>query len=338
MPRALILGGTGVLGRAAASRLLDEGWDVEVTGREAQRMPPELSARGALFTASDRASAGDLRAVIGEGADLLVDCVCFSDDDARLLLPRLGDVASTVMLSSKAVYVDEQGRHANSLDRPVFDAPVRETNPTVAPGRGDPTSREGYGANKVAAENTLLDSGAPVTVLRLGKVHGVGASRPREWVFVKRVLDGRDWVLLADRGERVDHTTAAANAAALISTVARAPGSRILNSGDPVAPRTLDIARTVATHLGHEWEEVLLDPDVDLGATPWDGSIQLDLSAATALGYVQAGSFAETVTAELDWLLELADRGEAPNDPFFDRYLQYPPEDAYLLRRQLGYA
>ena len=49
----------------------------------------------------------------------------------------------------------------------------------------DHESREGYGANKVAAEHVLLDSGRPVTVLRPSKVHGAGAARPREWIFVK---------------------------------------------------------------------------------------------------------------------------------------------------------
>ena len=71
----------------------------------------------------------------------------------------------------------------------------------------------------MAAEQVLLDSGAPVTVLRPSKIHGAGAPRPREWVFVKRVLDRRPAVLLA-RGAGIDHPTAAANIAALIEVVA----------------------------------------------------------------------------------------------------------------------
>ncbi|ANZ39177.1 hypothetical protein BBK82_26985 [Lentzea guizhouensis] len=38
-----------------------------------------------------------------------------------------------------------------------------------APGSMDFDSPKGYGANKVAAEHTLLDSGLPVTVLRPSK-------------------------------------------------------------------------------------------------------------------------------------------------------------------------
>ena len=63
-----------------------------------------------------------------------------------------------------------------------------------------------------------------MTVLRPSKIHGPGARRPREWVFVKRVLDRRPVVLLARRGSGVDHTTAAANIAALIEVAAAKPG------------------------------------------------------------------------------------------------------------------
>ena len=80
------------------------------------------------------------------------------------------------MISSKAVYVDDHGNHTNSPVAPHFDGPVTESQPTMAPGDGDFQTREGYGANKVAAENVLLDSGAPVTVLRPSKIHGAGAT------------------------------------------------------------------------------------------------------------------------------------------------------------------
>ncbi len=171
-------------------------------------------------------------------------------DDATQLLPFLGDVGSTVFVSSRAVYVDEQGRHTNSLDKPVFGGPVTELQPTVTAGDADPTSRDGYAAVKVAAEQVLLDHGAPVTVLRPSKVYGQHIGRPREWFVVRRVLDGRERVLLADHGRSIDHTTAASGIASLVQLVADAPDRRILNVADATAPSALEIVRTVATHLG----------------------------------------------------------------------------------------
>jgi nucleoside-diphosphate-sugar epimerase len=326
MPRALILGGTGSIGRATARRLLVAGWSVELTGRDPERMPADLAAAGARFVVSDRRERDHLAAL--GGADLLVDCVCYTPADATALLPLAREADSTVLISSKAVYVDAQGNHSNSDVAPRFDGPIRETQPTVAPSDVDFDSREGYGANKVAAEQVLLESGLPVTVLRPSKIHGAGATRPREWVFVKRVLDRRPVVFLARRGEGVDHTTAAANIAALIEAVAAKPGARILNSADPDAPSALEISRTIARLLDHSWDEVLVD-DESIGATPWDAThpIVLDLSAAQELGYVPAGDYAATVAEEVEWLVDTAAAGVTPDDPFFAQFLDYASED-----------
>jgi len=340
MSRALILGGTGLVGRATARRLLAAGWQVDLTGRDPAHMPSEISAAGGTFIAADRADQSQLVAAMGAGADLLVDCICFTAADATRLLPLVRNAGSTVMISSKAVYVDGSGNHSNSDVPPCFDGPIRETQPTMAPGDGDYNSREGYGANKVAAEQVLLASGEHVTVLRPSKIHGAGAQTPREWVFVKRVLDRRPAVFLAHRGAGVDHPTAAANIAALIEVVAAKPGPRILNSADPDAPSALQISRTIAGRLNHVWQEVLLDDDADeaLGRHPWDAPhpIVLDMSAAAELGYRPVGDYAATVADEVSWLVSAARGGEGAqslpglDDEYFGPLLDYAVEDRYL--------
>src|SRR5205823_13951740 len=141
--------------------------------------PADIAAAGGRFIAAERDDAGRLLAAVGAGADLLVNCICFTAADATLLLPLGRAAGAIVMISSKAVYVDAAGNHANSPTAPHFDGPIRETQPTVAPGAGDYTTPEGYGANKVAAEHVLLDSGLPVTVVRPSKVHGAGGTRPQ---------------------------------------------------------------------------------------------------------------------------------------------------------------
>ena len=329
--RALVLGGTGQIGLATARRLLAAGWDVDVTGRDPARLPADLADAGVRFLASDRRSAVALGAALGDGADLLVDCICFTAADAELLLPLARAATSTAMLSSKAVYVDARGNHSNSDEPPRYDGPIREAQPTLAPGGGDYMTGEGYGPNKVAAEKVLLDSGLPVSVLRPSKVHGARSSNPREWVFVKRVLDDRPAVFLAHRGESVEHTTAAANVAALIETVAAKPGSRVLNSADPYAPTVLEISRAVASHLGYEWEEILVEDD-SVGSTPWNAPhpIVLDTSAALALGWKPVGDYPATVVEELDWLVGDPSVRPPDDDEFFAPYFDYAAEDAYL--------
>ena len=355
MRRAVIIGGTGLVGSAAANRLLTSGWHVDVTGRDLAHMPESLAAAGARFIAADRSDPASL-ARVADGADLIADCICFTAGDAAGLVPLARAANSTVMISSNAVYTDEAGNHTNSDMPPHFAGPIREDQPTMAPSAGsDYQSREGYGACKVAAEQVVLDSGAPVTVLRPGKVHGPRAARPREWVFVKRVLDGRRAVFLTRRGADVAQTVAAENVAALIETVADKPGRRILNSADPDAPSALEISRAIAGLLGHDWEEILLDDPSDpsdsastansadpaLGRHPWATRfpIVLDMTAALDLGYVPAGNYATTVGAEVEWLTSAAAGREGDralawlSDPYFDSFFDYGREDRYLAAR-----
>ena len=217
------------------------------------------------------------------------------------------------MISTKAVYADGSGRHANSAVKPCFDGPVRETQQTVPPGD------EGYGQRKVAAEHALLDSGLPVTVIRPGLIHGEGARIPPEWVFVKRVLDRRPRIFLAGRGAGVNQPTAAA----LIEVVAAKPGGRILNGADPDAPSALEISRTIARLLGHEWEEVLLDePAGPVGRHPWQAPhpVVLDTSAAVSLGYVAAGATRQRWPPRLAGSCGLRPGARAPPTPRGPRY------------------
>ncbi len=127
----------------------------------------------------------------------------------------------------------------------------------------------------------------------------------------------------------------------LVETVALSPGRRILNSADPDAPSGLEIARTVAKYLGHEWAEILLDDDADpsLGWHPWDRKypVVLDTTAAVELGYRPVGDYAATVPGVINWLISTAHGADAAQLPagfgdeyFADRF-DYPREDASLV-------
>jgi nucleoside-diphosphate-sugar epimerase len=340
VPRAIVLGGNGLVGSAAAVKLARAGWEVTSSGRAETRFPRDLRDAGVRFVQSDRYAARDLGQLLHQGADVVVDCVGYTAEHVRMLLPFRHGIGSVVFISSKAVYVDDHGRHVNSDEPPDFAAPVTEEQGSVAPADVDYNSREGYGPNKVAAERVLLDSGMAVSVLRPSRIHGVGGTRPREWVFVKRVLDGRRHLLLARGGRGVNHPTAAVNLAALVEFCAARPAARILNSADPDAPDGLTISRVIAAQLAHAWQEVLLDETApgDLGDHPWNTlpPFVLDTSAAERLGFVPVGSYAETVMAEVDWLARAARSGDpaavlpSPDDPYFRPFFDYAREDAWL--------
>lgn len=308
--RAVILGGTGAIGGAVAARLAAAGWSVDVTGRDPGLMPQELVLAGVRFHQIDRSEVRAIERLVGDGADLLVDLVAYRGADVRALLPVMELVASLVLVSSRAVYVDADGRHLNGAEPPCFQRPISEDTATLSPAREDvdPFSREGYAPSKVAAERVALDSGLPVTVIRPSKVHGRWARNPRTRLFVERMLRGDRTIMLADRGASIDHLTAAANTAALIETVSGAPGQRVLNSADPDTPTAEQIVRTIGERLGWNGRLELLDSaaDPEVGEHPWRSAhpIVLDTSASERLGYAPQGDALELLTQEIDWAAE----------------------------------
>jgi nucleoside-diphosphate-sugar epimerase len=333
----LILGVNGVTGLAIASELSSRGGEVVGTGRDVRRFPVRLRDQGVRFICSDRHDAAQLDRVLAAGADVVVDCLCYTAEHARQLLAHRGSFGSAVVLSSKAVYVDDHGRHANSDDSPRFDGPVPETQPVLAPDfSGAYQSREGYGTNKVAAEITLRESGAPVSILRASRVHGPSGSRPGEWFVVKRLLDGRHRIPVAHHGRTGNHPTAAVNLAKLVAACAQRPGARVLNAADPDLPIAADVVQAIAAACQRPVQVVGLNDAAppELGWTPWATwpPFFLDTTASTQLGYRPAGTYSDTATAAVQELLELSyeQRTRLESDPYFDQRFDYAIDDAAL--------
>lgn len=333
----MILGVNGVTGRAIALDLAAVGWDVAGTGRDAGRFPHELRDIGVTFVRSERRDEGQLASVLSEGADVVIDCVCYTAEDARALMTLRRDFGSAVVLSSKAVYVDDRGRHSNSDEAPGFGGPVTEMQAVLEPDfSGDYRSREGYGANKVAAETVLQDADVPVSILRPSRIHGTGADPAREWFVVKRLLDGRRQIPLAHGGLTGNHPTAATNLARLVRLCAERPGDRILNAADPGSPTARDVVLAIAAATGIQAEVVPLGDDAppQFGASPWDTwpPFFLDTSAAAQLGFEAVGTYAATVSATVSDLLRLARRQQdaLSASEYFADVFGYALDDAAL--------
>ncbi|GAA5197704.1 nucleoside-diphosphate sugar epimerase [Microbacterium jejuense] len=304
--RAVILGGTGAIGGATALRLATAGWSVDVTGRSPELMPRALHDAGVRFHEIERDDTRTIGQLVGTGAELLVDLLAYRASQARALLPVLGAVDSPVVISSRAVYVDAEGRHINGEEPPRFPVPLAESNPTLPPAGDevDPYTREGYAPSKVAVEQVLLDSGLPITVIRPSKVHGRWARNARTRVIVERMLRGDEVIPLARRGASIDHLTAADNTAALIETVAGSPAARVVNSADPDAPSAVEIVRAIADALDWGGRIELLPGDDERGAHPWaaPNPIVLDTTASAELGYRPVGRGIDLIADEARWV------------------------------------
>jgi nucleoside-diphosphate-sugar epimerase len=291
--RAFLLGGSGQTGRALIPRLQERGWDVVVGSRGEGELPPDVER-----VTVDRAAAGALEAALADGADVLVDFAAFEPEHAEQLLALRDLIGSLVVVSSAAVYFPEDAAEFARL--PV---PIREATATVEPGSG------GYASKKRAIELALLGQDElPATLIRAGAIHGPWSGWAREWHFVKRVLDRRRVIVLAHRGASRFHPVSVHNLAELIWLAAERPARRVLNAGDPEPPTVLEISRTIASHLGHEWAEVLIDePAGEVGNTVWSTPhpVVLDMTEAEfELAYRPVTTYEQAAPETIEWLVE----------------------------------
>jgi nucleoside-diphosphate-sugar epimerase len=285
------------------------GWDVTIASR-GQRVAPE----GLRHVTLDRADTAALEQTV-DGTDVLVDVIPFTPADAEQLLALGRRVGAVIAISSASVYTDQEGRSLDEAtgpeDLPQLPVPIPESQPTLP--AGDAT----YSTGKSAIEHALLErSPVPATVIRPCAIYGPGDRQAREWHFVKRILDGRDVVVLAYGGRSHFHTTAAENLGELIRCCAERPGTRALNCGDPDPPTLLEISRAIAAALDHEWREILLpgDPEGSVGKTPWSvpdsHPFLVDMSAAEReVGYRPVTNYPDGVRVACEWLVE-ATRGQ----------------------------
>ena len=339
---AFIIGGTGQIGLAAAEELTRAGWNVTVSHRGHRPPPTDSKESGIKSVTLDRNKPLDLTKAIRAGADLVVDTIAYGPKHADQLLELQKDVGAFVVISSASVYCDTRGRTLAGAEKSGFpDVPhaMNENQITVSPGN------ETYSSRKVALELILLnESTKPVTVLRPCAVHGIGSQHPREWWFVKRMLDGRELIPLAYRGESRFSTTSVANIAALIQLVSRSPGTRILNVADFNSPSVAEIGSAISANLDYKGKFVLVNDSsypTTIGGTPWSvpAPFTLDNSAAIALGY-EPLTYADSVQRTCDWLVQTSTSGDwQKRFPVLAGYPEdlfgYAAEDKYFAEKNI---
>lgn len=334
--RALIIGGTGQIGRAAAALLANDGWDVTITSR---RPPVENTVQAVWndgyevsdnirFRLFDRDDTNALREAT-EGSDLVVDAVAYEEHHADQLVGLGASIGSLIVISTGSVAIDPDGYtfdEATGPDKfPRFPVPMTENHPTIDKDLTKPENRT-YSALKAEIERRVLAcTTTSVTVLRPGAIYGPHSYALREWYFIKRALDGRAHTVLADEGKSVFNTSSAANIAALIRLAAETPGTGIVNAVDEDYLTTAEIGQTIFDLMGHDGKIATFSgpPRGDLGRSPWGipHPLIMDMTkASVALGYVQPAGYWESVSAAVDWVRELraasARRGEDWLDDF----------------------
>lgn len=328
--KALVFGGSGQIGRALAAALALAGWQVSAATRAGRTLPPELTALGIRHVDADQRPA-----LIARGWDAVIDPLAYSAEDARALTLASRDCGALCVISTASVYADDRGRGFETdaaFGFPEYPFAISESQTRVPPGKG-------YSAEKVAMEDVFSSARVPLILLRPAAIHGAGARHPREWVVVKRLLDGRRTMPMVRNGDTIFHTTSTAAIADLTLHLLSTGQSGTFNVADPRAMTTAELSRTLAAALNRPLD--ILDADgapEPIGHTPWSvpHPVRLDLSAALATGWAGPPAYADTLPPYLDYLLQNRDNWTSAF-PAFARYghdpFDYAAEDACFSRR-----
>lgn len=311
MPSAFIIGGTGQIGRATATKLLAEGWHVTLASRS-QPKYSNLEFLGANTLNSiknlkhiqlDRQEDGALEQALTDGTDLLVDCIAFDANHAKQLINVQNNIGKLCVISSASVYKDVDGLTLDEALQngfPNFPIPITIEQPTVD--AGDAT----YSTRKIAMECILLnDCKIPVSILRPSAIYGPYCTHAREWFFVKRLLDGCTEIPVAYDGKIQFQTTSADSIAAAIIAFASKPTSPIMNIADQVAPTVMEIGHIIMKIMNKSCDIIGL-PDLGYppkaGRTPW--SIPKPFIVAPSTDFENAGDYETLIIPTIQWLIE----------------------------------
>lgn len=346
MKTALIIGGSGQIGRSTAARLGREGWSVTVASRTGATRDERFAGLDVTSLTLDR---NDTAAVhrAASGKDLVLDAVAFGPAHGSQLAALNGEVGSLVVISTGAVYRGENGTTSETAEDdeqfPQYPVPIPEDWQTL------PTGGSDYGSAKADLERLLLGTeGLPVSILRPGTLHGPFSTSLHHWSFIKRALDGRRVVPLAYDGQSRFSTSAADNVAHLIELCAARPGRRVLNAADDDALSVEEIGRRVFEIMGHEAEFVTFPgppKEGRVGFNPWGipKPIVLGMDAARReLGYTQAIEYDDALRLDIEWAVEAVRAAEAEGSDWSsvfpgvvhrygaDGWFPYAEEDAFL--------
>ncbi|WP_379546263.1 hypothetical protein ACFCW2_10635 [Qipengyuania sp. DSG2-2] len=316
--------GAGQIGFAAATAFATAGWQVIVYARTRPRW-----LKGAL--SFEPYQLGEMSA---PAADCVVDTLAFDADDAARYDPA--KVGRLIVVSSASVYRDANGRTLDEAAQNGFpDLPVGmdEEQATVAPGP------ETYSTRKIRMEQQAIRNFSErATIVRPCAIHGPHSRHPREWWFVKRLLDGRLRIPLALNGESRFQTTAAATIGAFaVHAAAHALGG-VYNLSDTVAPSVRDIGEMVMARIEASTELVGMDnyPAHQVGRTPWSIPAPFVVSAEKAIraGFAGAKLYHESAGPAVDWLRTVPVKGWEHAFPQLAAYpwdmFDYASEDALL--------
>ncbi|WP_284748291.1 hypothetical protein [Amycolatopsis sp. RTGN1] len=328
-PSALVIGGTGPTGPGVVRGLLERGFDVEVLhgGQHEADLPPEVR-----HIHTDPHWPDTLKAGLG-------------NREFDVVVAQYGRLAVTAeVLAHRTERLIAIGGAHGSLAHPADPRWGVLGRPALPPEDAEHLEREqGRLALKMAAaEQALFEAHAAgafdATLLAYPVVYGPRQVAPHEWCIVRRLLDGRRRIIIADGGIRLESRLYTVHAvhAVLRAVDKRASGRKYVVTDDAVFTMRRRI-EFVAARLGMDVE--LIDLPYAL-ATPchpyWrhgpDHRLRGNTRIRADLGYRDTIPAAEALGTTVDWLVEHPPEPGGPEETRLGDRFDYAHEDTLIAR------
>jgi nucleoside-diphosphate-sugar epimerase len=258
--RALVIGGTGPTGIHVVRGLVDRGYEVTIMHRglhERAETPPQVA-----HLHHDPYDDEALRSVLGAANfDVVVAMYGRLRRIAELTVGRCGQFVSVGGVPAYRGWMNPW------LDDPAgLPLPVSEEAPTVATPEEDEK-----GFRIVRTEEAVFAHHADAAHFRYPYVYGPYQLVPREWSIVRRILDGREHIVVADEGLTLHHHGYTENLAhAVLLAVDRpdAAAGKVFNTGDEEVLSVRQVVELVAEALAHPLEIVSMPYEIATPARP----------------------------------------------------------------------
>ncbi len=258
--RILIIGGTGPTGIPIVRRLVARGHDVSILHRgdhERSETPPDVVHVHA--DPYDRASLGE--ALASTTWDVVVAMYGRLRMIARLTRGLCGHFVSVGGVPAYRGWTD-----AWQHDPPGLPVPVGEDADLVLAPAID---EKGY--RIVRSEAAVFDAHPGATHFRYPYLYGPYQPVPREWSVVRRILDGRRRIIVADEGLTLHHHCYTENCAAAVVLGIEQPersSGTVFNVGDEEVLTVRQMVELCTHALGADLEIVSLPYDLAVPARP----------------------------------------------------------------------
>lgn len=277
MTDVLILGGTGWLSSRIARRMLSSGATVMCLARGGRPSPD-----GTSLVLADRADPTAYDTVSGRDWDHVIDV---SSDAAHVgaALTALGERARRwTFVSSISVYSDDVTIGAD--ESAALHAPA------------EPGGDDGYGAQKVAAENAVRTLGDRALIVRPGLIVGDGDPSDRFGYWAAAFLRSEGAPVLLPRvAGRIAQVIDVDDLAEFIATTSATGTVNAVGDRHPLG----DVLDAVRRQVGHRGDTVEADDAflADNGVAHWAGERSLPLWLPTELAGFMARSHARYTAA-----------------------------------------